>query len=175
MPLPTHGQKHTSDLKRSLVFVSWSAWTNLRCLAGRRPSVRPRAIQGAPFRAHAHDPTGEYWPSRNGFPIHFGIRHAFRRTPPAFLLVRTVSGSSKQFLDPILSNRFSRPCESLPRPFGRGRDSLRGHRANTSPSCLATGSLRPEGQGVVWAIHPSVHLEFGVSALANRHPSLVHD
>ena len=59
MTSTSHGQKHTSDLKRSLVFVSWSAWTNLRCLAGRRPSDLPRAIQGAPFRAHAHDPTGE--------------------------------------------------------------------------------------------------------------------
>ena len=85
-------QKHTSDLERSLVLVSWSAWTNLRCLVGRRPPDRPGTFRGAPFRAHAHDPTGESAPSWFGCPSHAVIHHEFRRTSSTFLPGPAVAG-----------------------------------------------------------------------------------
>jgi hypothetical protein len=168
-------QKHTSDLERSLVLVSWSAWTNLRCLVGRRPSNRPGTIRGAPFRAHAHDPTGESSPTRNGFPIHFGIRHEFRRTSPAFLLVRTVAGSSKLVSDPILANRFSRPCGSLPWSFDQGRDPLEGFVRTRHPLCSPPSRFTPRGEATCGRYTRRCTSSAVVLALTNRHLGLVHD
>ena len=157
------------------MLVSWSAWTNLRCLAGRRPPDRPGTFRGAPFRAHAHDPTGESAPSWIGCPSHEGDSPRV----PSNLVDLPVRARRCRLAwrgsEPILADRITRPCGTLPEPCGPGRDPLRVSRANTFRSSLATVSVHPGGWSVVWSIHPSVHLECRDEGSCKPSTRSVHD